>query len=72
MATRTSNGIHGLSSLIEVAVRPKPVERQNVTTCLRIFCDKTLHALKMHPELNQQEVEGTITFVQKVNTMWKY
>ena len=71
MATRTTNGIHGLSSLNEVAVRPKPVERQNVSTCLRIFSDESLHALKVHPGLDQQEVEGTITFVQKVNTMWK-
>ena len=62
------------SILNEVAVRPKPVERQNVSTCLRIFSDEsheTLHALKVHPGLDQQEVEGTITFVQKVNTMWK-
>ena len=71
VATRTTNGIHGLSSLNEVAVRPKPVERQNVSTCLRIFSDETLHALKVNPGLDQQEVEGTITFVQKVNTMWK-
>ena len=70
MANRTTNGIRGLSSL-NVAVRPKPVERQNVSTYLRIFSDETLHALKVHPGLDQQEVEGTITFVQKVNTMWK-
>ena len=46
MATRTTNG---LSSLNEVVVRPKPVERQNIFTCLRIFSDETLHALKVLP-----------------------
>ena len=71
METRTTNGIHGLSSLNEVAVRPKPVERQNVSNFIRIFSDETLHTLKVHPGLDQQEVEGMITFVQKVNTMWK-
>ena len=69
--TRTTNGIHGLSSLNEVAVRPKPVERQNVSNFIRIFSDETLHALKVHPGLDQQEVKGMITFVQTVNTMWK-
>ena len=46
MVTRTTNG---LSILNEVAVRPKPVKRQNVFTCLRIFYDETLHALKVLP-----------------------
>lgn len=69
--TEKDKGIRGLSSLTEVAVRPKPVERQSVSTCLRIFSDATLHALKAHPGLDTQEVEGTITFVQKINKMWK-
>ena len=42
--TITSN----LSKLTEVAVHPKPVERQKVALCLKIFYDETVAALKSH------------------------
>lgn len=50
-----------LSRLNDIALAPKPVERQNVSTCLRVFCDETLNALKTHPLL--ENVEGTIAFL---------
>ena len=33
-----------MSSLNEISLAPKPVERQRVFFCLRVFCDKTYHA----------------------------
>ena len=67
----TNGGIHGLSSLNEVSVMPKPVERQKVSTCLRVFSDETLHALKVHPGLDKREIIGTTIFIEKINKMWK-
>ena len=37
-----------LSYLTEVDIYPKPIERQRVSTCLKVFCDRTLSALKSH------------------------
>ena len=44
-----------LSKLDFVAVHPKPIEHQNVKTCLCILCDKTITALQTHTGLIQQE-----------------
>ena len=60
------SGIRGLSKLTEVSVKPKPIERQRVETCLRVFSEETLHALKTHPKLNQESVKGTIMFIEEV------
>ena len=68
--TEKNSGIRGLSKLTEVAVRPKPVERQRVSTCLRVFCDETCAALRVHPTLKTQS-KGTALFVQKVTDLWK-
>ena len=64
-----NSGVHGLSKLTEVAIKPKPVERQRVTTCLRVFCEETLTALKVHPSVTASE--GTSLFMKKVVDMWK-
>ena len=58
-----------MSSLTEVAVYPKPVERQKVSTCLQVFCDETLSALRVHPELKNNE--GTIEFLSFFIDFWK-
>ena len=43
--TRLNNkGTRGLSLLNSVAVRPKPIERQKVSTCLKVFSDETYTA----------------------------
>ena len=39
-----------MSRLTFEAVWPTPIERQRVGTCLRVFCDETMSALKVHPE----------------------
>ena len=55
----------------EVSVFPKPIERQNVSTCLKVFCEKTIAALKSHPELNLNEVNGTVKFIEVILSFWK-
>lgn len=60
-----------LSDLNEVSVFPKPIERQRVSTCLRIFSEKTHQALLTHPLLNQEEVRDTADFIYKVLSWWK-
>lgn len=65
------SGVRGMSKLNKVAVEPKPIERQNVSTCLRVFCDETSAALRVHPEMDAEEVEGTALFIDKVVKMWK-
>ena len=58
-----------LSKLNDVAVAPKPIERQNVSTCLKVFCDETVAALKSNGELNH--VDGTQSFISKFVRFFK-
>ena len=58
-----------MSSLTEVAVYPKPIERQKVSTYLQVFCDETLPALRVHPKLKNNE--GTIGFLSYFIDFWK-
>ena len=65
------SGTRGLSKLTEVAVKPKPIERQKVDTCLRVFCDETVAALTTHPSLSaDEEVQDTAKFVRTITDMW--
>ena len=57
-----------LSKLNDVAVAPKPTERQNVSICLKVFCDETLAALKSK---EQQNVNDTVTFLSKFVKFFK-
>ena len=52
-------------------MKPKPVERQKVYTCLRVFCEETYTALRVHPEMKEEDVHGTALFLEKVVAMWK-
>ena len=61
-----------MSDLNEVAVSPKPIERQKVSTCLRVFSEKTYHALLHHPGMEKFDGVGdTAIFINKVLTWWK-
>ena len=61
-----------MSDLNEIAVTPKPIERQKVSTCLKVFSDKTYFALLNHPEMkNVEGVEETALFIKKVLNWWK-
>ena len=61
-----------MSNLNEVSIYPKPIERQKVSTCLRVFCNRMYHALLNH--LGMADVEGvgdTASFLKKVIDWWK-
>ena len=60
-----------LSDLNEISITPKPVERQKVSTCLRVFFEKTYSALLAHPSLNIDEVKDTAAFLKLVIKWWK-
>ena len=42
-----------MSKLTYLAANPKPIGRQ------RVFCDETCAALKLHPEMQSENVDGT-------------
>ena len=60
-----------MSKLTYVAANPKPTERQKVDTCLKVFCDETVDALKFHPGMQDENVDGTVTLITKIIEFWK-
>ena len=66
-----SGNLVTLSRLDSKSVAPKPVERQKVSTCLKVFSDETVSALKTHPGIDANEVTGTITFLNVFINCWK-
>ena len=52
-----------LSKLNDVGMAPKPTERQNVSICLKVFCNETLAALESNEQL--ENVNDTVTFLLK-------
>lgn len=65
------SGTRGLSSLDDVAVRPKPIERQNVSTCLKVFSEQTYTAIMSHPSFqNRDDFKETGEFIRSVKDMW--
>ena len=51
---------------------PKPIERQKVITCLKVFCERTHIALLNHPGMGQVSgIEDTAIFIKKVLDWWK-
>jgi hypothetical protein len=66
------SGTRDLSKLTEVSVKPKPIERQKVDTCLRVFCDETVAALTVHPSMcENDEPQDTAKFLRIITDMWK-
>ena len=65
------SGVRGLSTLNETSVKPKPIERQKVSTCLRVFSEETAVALRSYPGIDHTEVEETALFIETVVKMWK-
>ena len=49
-----SGSLLKLSKLNETAVFPKPVERQNVSTCLKVFSEETVNALLNHSKTKNE------------------
>ena len=61
-----------LSKLDEVSVYPKPIERQKVSTCLKIFCEESRSALLLHPEMaNVEGKEDTASFINMDVTFFR-
>ena len=60
-----------MSKLTYVAANPKPIERQKVETCLKVFCDETCSALKLNQEMQTRNVDGTVLFLKKFIKFWK-
>ena len=58
-----------MSRLIFETVCPTSIEKLKVETCLRVFCDKTISALNLHPEF--KDAKGTIYFKNAVLEFWK-
>ena len=59
-----------MSDLTEEAVAPKPIERQKVSTCLKVFSERTYHAIVNHSRLDSYKVDTAI-FLQIVINWWK-
>ena len=60
-----------MSKLNYQSANPKPIERQKVQFCLNVFCEETKQALIHHPEMQDENVDGTVTFIAKVIEFWK-
>ena len=69
---KEAGAIVKMSNLDEIAIKPKPIERQKVTTCLKVFCERTHIALLNHPGMGQVSgIEDTAIFIKKVLDWWK-
>ena len=61
-----------MSKLTEKSVMPKHTEKQSVPLCLQVFCDETAVALLSHSATkNEEGIQETATFIQKVVKFWK-
>ena len=59
------------SKLDFVAVHLKPIVRQNVKTCLCVFCDETATALQTHSGIDSMDTVGTVKFIKMFVQFWK-
>ena len=59
-----------MSELDEVSVYPKPIERQRLSTCLKVFSEKTIVALEDYGKVKSVDVSGTVLFLTKVHRWW--
>ena len=57
--------------LTYVGANLKPIERQNVDTCLKLFCDETVNALKFHSDMQVENVDSTVTLIIKIIKFWE-
>ena len=60
-----AEGLVKMLKLMEVSVYPKPIERQTVATCLRVFCKETYTAIINQPGMrNDDGRENTAAFIK--------
>ena len=61
-----------MSKLTEISIYPKPIERQSVATCLRVFCEESFIAIINYPGMrNVDGHEHTAAFIKIVVNWWK-
>ena len=63
-----------MSSLINVAVNVKQIERQRLVTCFLVFCDKTANAVVHHPKKGKKSsstVTETVLFMKLLSRWWR-
>ena len=58
-----------MAKLTEVSVFPKPIERQKVSICLKVFSENTIAALKTSSFKEQSA--GTVSFLELIVKFWK-
>ena len=59
-----------MSKLSVTAVYSKPIERQHVSTCLKVFSEETATVLELYERQHCIDVTGTVTFIRKVLKWW--
>ena len=60
------NNFFTMSGLDEVSVYPKPIERQRIEPCLKVFSEKVIVALELWGKDKSVDVKGTVLFIKKV------
>ena len=60
-----------LVKLSKYAISAKSIESQRVLTCLRVFGDETIAALKTHTGIDKESAMGTINFLRLIDKFWK-
>ena len=58
------------SKLTESSVYPKPIERQSVATCLRVFCKETYTAIINHPGMKHVDGGEQMAAFIKIVVNW--
>ena len=58
-----------MSKLSDVAVNPKPIERQKVSDCLKVFCKETSASLKLNSD-NIGNLDDTVLFLNIFIEFW--
>ena len=66
-----SDNLLRLSKLSYEAIFPKPIKRQKVSTCLRVFCDETMAALETYSTIHSIDARGTTLFLKLIIRFWK-
>ena len=54
---------------MEVSVYTKPIKGQKLSICLQVFCDETPSALKVYPDVKNND--QTVRFLVKFIEFWK-
>ena len=59
-----------MSNLNAKSISLTPIERQKVSTCLKVFCGRTVAALPSHPSLKNENVGDTALFIDITVKFW--